>query len=283
MKYLKRFNEELKADTYKRAGTKLLHLGHKRRSSEMLDYASQREKIEQERKRKLEEWKKKLSQEKIRRNLRETEDELGRFKPFNLIIKGDYEMIGNFYILPNTDIYVFKDILTDFIHDKMEYQLSVPFEFGIMAADKETKEKFKNWNWSPEQYSGISWPNRLWLSTTSINSPCFDPWDKDDFYFSTRVDAMRFKKMFVDLLEGKIDWYDKRWNKNKSPIDELKQILSPRNISLKIDYIVTKYEERDDMEEADKIRELEKRIGEINYQNVINSAKNIKINSIYID
>jgi hypothetical protein len=37
------------------------------------------------------------------------------------------------------------------------------------------------------------------------------------------------------------------------------------------------------MEEADKIRELEKRIGEINYQNVINSAKNIKINSIYID
>jgi hypothetical protein len=148
---------------------------------------------------------------------------------------------------------------------------------------KETKEKFKSWNWSPEQDSGISWPNRLWLSTSSINSPCFDPWDKDEFYFSTRADAMRFKKMFVDLLEGKIDWYDKRWNKNKSPIDELKQILSPRNISLKIDYIVTMYEERDDMEEADKIRELEKRIGEINYQNVINSAKNIKINSIYID
>ena len=41
MRYLKRFNEELKASTYKKAGEKFTQMGHKRRGSELLDYATQ--------------------------------------------------------------------------------------------------------------------------------------------------------------------------------------------------------------------------------------------------
>jgi hypothetical protein len=86
MKYLKRFNEELKASTYKSAATKLTQIGHKRRGAQMLDFATQREKEEE------------------RMRLQETRDELSRFEPFNLIIKGNEEKSGNFYILPNVEI-----------------------------------------------------------------------------------------------------------------------------------------------------------------------------------
>jgi hypothetical protein len=37
MKYLKRFNEELKVSTYKSAADKLTNMGHKRRGAQMLE------------------------------------------------------------------------------------------------------------------------------------------------------------------------------------------------------------------------------------------------------
>lgn len=41
MRYLKRFNEELKVTTYKSAGDKFTKIGHNRRGAELLDYATQ--------------------------------------------------------------------------------------------------------------------------------------------------------------------------------------------------------------------------------------------------
>ena len=43
MKYLKRYNEELEPDTYRRASTKLLAKEKKKRAGEMWDYADEKE------------------------------------------------------------------------------------------------------------------------------------------------------------------------------------------------------------------------------------------------
>lgn len=264
MKYLKKFNEELKASTYKSAATKLTQIGHKRRGAQMLDFATQREKEEE------------------RMRLQETRDELSRFEPFNLIIKGNEEKSGNFYILPNAEIEWFKDMIYDWVDDKMSYICSLPFEFGIMMADEETEETFKDWNWIPEQWNGVSYPNRMYLGTTYVNSPAFDSWDRDMFYFTTRADAMRFKKMFVDLLEDKNDWYWRKWNPN-GVVSRIKEVVSPEYVSNLIEKLAINAEERDKLEEAEQLRNLLPRVDEMNYQNVIDSAKNIRINQIYRD
>ena len=264
MKYLKRFNEELKASTYKSAATKLTQIGHKRRGAQMLDYATQREKEEE------------------RMRLQETRDELSRFEPFNLIIKGNEEKSGNFYILPNVELEWFKDMLYDWVDDKMSYICSLPFEFGIMMADEETEETFKDWNWVPEQWNGVSYPNRMYLGTTYANSPAFDSWDRDIFNFTTRADAMRFKKMFVDLLEEKNNWYWRKWNPN-GVVSRIKEVVSPEYVSNLIEKLAINAEERDKLEEAEQLRNLLPRVDEMNYQNVIDSAKNIRINQIYRD
>ena len=264
MRYLKRFNEELKVSTYKSAATKLTQMGHKRRGAEMLDYSTQREKEEE------------------RMRLQETRDEMSRFEPFNLIIKGSDERIGKFYILPSVETDWFSDMLWDWVGDGMEYSCSLPFEFGIMEADEETEETFKDFNWSQEQWTGVIYPNRMYLSVTNANSPAFDSYDRDIFHFTTRADAMRFKKMFVDLLEEKNDWYFKKWNPN-GVVNRIKKYVSPEYVSELIEQIATRAEDRDKLEEAEQLRNLLPRAGQINYQNVIDSAKNIKINQIYRD
>jgi hypothetical protein len=264
MKYLKRFNEELKVSTYKSAANKLTSMGHKRRGAEMLDYSTQREKEEE------------------RMRLQETRDEMSRFEPFNLIIKGSEEKRGKFYIMPSVEIDWFKDMIYDWVGDGMEYSCSLPFEFGIMEADEETEETFKDFNWSQEQWTGVIYPNRMYLSVTNANSPAFDSYDRDIFHFTTRADAMRFKKMFVDLLEEKNDWYFKKWNPN-GVVSRIKEVVSPEYVSNLIERIATIAEERDKLEEVEQTRNLLKRVDEVNYQNVIDSAKNIRINNIYID
>ncbi len=264
MKYLKRFNEELKASTYKSAATKLTQIGHKRRGAQMLDYATQREKEE----------------ERIR--LQETRDEMSRFEPFNLIIRGDQEKTGKFFILPSVEIDWFKDMLWDWIGDGMEYGCSLPIEFGIMAADEETEDAFKDWNWQPEKWNGVSYPNRMYLGTSYVNSSNFDAWDRDIFYFATRADAMRFKRLLVEMLEEKNDWYWKKWNPDGA-VNRIKEVVSPEYVSQLIEQIATRAEDRDKLEEAEQLRNLLPRAGEVNYQYVIDSAKNIKINQIYRD
>jgi hypothetical protein len=264
MKYLKRFNEELKVSTYKSASTKLTQMGHKRRGAQMLDYATQKEKEEE------------------RRKLQETRDEMSRFEPFNLIIKGNGERSGKFYIIPSVELEWYRDLLWDWIGDGMEYSCSLPFEFGIMVADEETEETFKDWNWIPEQWDGVSYPNRMYLGTTKVFSPSFESWDRDIFQFSTRADAMRFKKMFVDLLEGKNDWYFRKWNPN-GVVNRIKKVVSPEYVSGLIEELATREEAIDKLEEAEKYRNLLSKVDEVNYQNVIDSAKNIKINQIYRD
>jgi hypothetical protein len=273
MKYLKTFNEA-RLDYRKYAGL-LTAMGHKNRGARMLDYAIEVEKEEEEKKRIQKE-------EEERMRLQETRDEMSRFEPFNLIINGNQEKMGKFYIMPSVEIDWYKDLLWDWIDDDMNYTCPLPFEFGIMEADEETEETFKDFNWSQEQWTGVIYPNRMYLSTNSVNSPLFDSYDRDIFYFATRADAMRFKKMLVEMLEGKNDWYWRKWNPN-GVINRIKEVVSPEYVSNLIEKLATKAEERDKLEEAEHYRNLLSSVDKVNYQNVIDSAKNIKINQIYRD
>jgi hypothetical protein len=270
---LKTFNEA-RLD-YRKYANELTAMGHKNRGATMLDYAIGVEKEEEEKKRIQRE-------EEKRKRLKENRDEVSRFEPFNLIIGGSQQKRGKFYIIPSVEIDWFNDMLWDWIDDKMSYIISLPFEFGIMAADEETEATFENWPWSPEQWDGVSYPNRMYLSITNTNSPAFDSYDNDIFYFSTRADAVRFKKMFVDLLEEKNEWYFRKWYPNGF-VDRIKKYVSPDYVSELIEKNASRAEEKDKLEEAEQLRNLLPRSGELNYQNVIDSAKNIRINKIYKD
>ena len=88
--------------------------------------------------------------------------------------------------------------------------------------------------------------------------------------------------MFVDLLEEKNDWYFKKWNPN-GVVSRIKEVVSPEYVSNLIEKNAVEAEVKDKLEEAERLRNLLNRVGKISYQNVIDSAKNIRINNIYID
>ena len=261
MKYLKRFNEELKASTYKSAADKLTKMGHKRRGGELLSFATRRE------------------DEEKQARLKATRDEMARFEPFNIVVEGNDERSGRFFISASPDVSWLGDAIHDWIYDDMQYGLSLSIEFGIMPADEETEMEFKDFKWSPEQWEGISWPNRMYFGIDKPITPEFEAWDRDIFYFTTRADAMRFKTMMIEMLEGKIEWWNRNWYKEKNPIQGIKDTISDEAMINRIEKIAGYQNNEAD---AERIRGLDF-TGKLNYQNIIDSAKNIRINSIYRD
>jgi len=217
MKYLKRFNEELKSSTYKSAANKLKGMGHIRRSGE------------------LEEWTKEV--ENRERDARELAN-FNSFKhdvPFKInLVKSkwnsanksrDHEimMTGNFYLKPSFDDSWAQDQYNDNINEDgtCSYGYYMPFEIGIMAADEETKEKFRSIeeNLSDEVYEGVYWNQRLYYKIINEGSKEVTPtgefsWEcreNDEIVFENRAEALRFKKMFVDAVHGRNTFGNSKW------------------------------------------------------------------------
>jgi len=167
MKHLKSINE-LKSSTYRNAAAKLKNLGHIRRSGE------------------LEEWTKEV--ENRERDARELAN-FNSFKhdvPFKInLVKTkwnsanksrDHEimMTGNFYLKPSFDDSWAQDQYNDNINEDgaCGYAYYMPFEVGIMAADEETKEKFRSIeeNLSDEVYEGVYWNQRIYYKIINEGS-----------------------------------------------------------------------------------------------------------------
>jgi len=216
MKYLKSINE-LKSSTYKNAATKLKQMGHIRRSGE------------------LEEWTKEV--ENRERDARELAN-FNSFKhdvPFKInLVKSkwnsanksrDHEimMTGNFYLKPSFDDSWAQDQYNDNINEDgtCSYGYYMPFEIGIMAADEETKEKFRSIeeNLSDEVYEGVYWNQRLYYKIINEGSKEVTPtgefsWEcreNDEIVFENRAEALRFKKMFVDAVHGRNTFGNSKW------------------------------------------------------------------------
>ena len=210
MKYLKKYNEELLPDTYRSASTKLRTIGHTRRSAEMEAYAKELEEKER------------LRKNEIRKQGMISVD------PFHLIfLKSSYgnppnEKVlceGLFYIEPSFDWSWFQDMYADWENDSFSYTLSLPFEFGTMPADAETQQKFDAAPKSEDAYEGVHYGTRMWLNIINQNERdvsisgkySWEGRDGDEFIFATRQEAIRFKKLLADAVEGKTQWGKTSW------------------------------------------------------------------------
>ena len=217
MKHLKTINE-LKSSTYKSAATKLKQIGHIRRSGE------------------LEEWSKEV--ENKEKDARELEN-FNSFKhdvPFKINLvkskwdsasktrKNEIMISGNFYLKPSFDDSWAHDQYNDNTQDDgtTEYAYHIPFEIGIMAADEETKEKFRmiEGQLSDEVYEGVYWLQRLYYKIINEGVREITPtgefsWEcreSDEIMFENRSEALRFKKMFVDAVHGRNTFGNSKWN-----------------------------------------------------------------------
>lgn len=216
MKHLKTINE-LKSSTYASAANKLKGLGHIRRSGE------------------LEEWTKEVQNKE--RDARELEN-FNSFKhdvPFKInLVKAKWDsatktrkheimITGNFYLKPSFDDSWAYDQYNDNVQEDgtTEYSYHLPFEIGIMAADEETKEKFRmiEENLSDEVYEGVYWLQRLYYKLINEGSKEMTPtgdysWEcreNDEIVFENRAEALRFKKMFVDAVHGRNTFGNSKW------------------------------------------------------------------------
>ncbi len=214
MKHLKRFNEELKGSTFRSAANKLKQLGHIRRSQEIESHAKEVE--EREERQRIEQRTKWLKEQGPFR--------LQYYKSkYNSVTKlHDSDLIceGNFYIEPSFDHGWFSDSVYDYRSER--YSLFMYFEFGTTPADVETSNTWKEIEskLSEESYQGMHYGTRLGIevipegldAVTSKGNCYWEARDNDEFIFANRAEAMRFKKLLIEALEGKIEWGKNAWN-----------------------------------------------------------------------
>lgn len=209
MKYIKRYNEELKSTIYDDAAKKLKELGHNRRSSSMQDWAKETKLKETE-----------IDNKKYGSFLLDIVGRRWDSKNNNSISKVDILKGGRFYIKPYFIRDWTRDNFCDYSNEDPPFKSGgqLIFEFGIIPADSNTakmlvdsKDRLTN-----ETYDGIYLCNRLYYNIVKKNGRTIDPdgsyiWDfmeSDGFYFSNRQEAIRFKKLFVDSLNGLNKWGD---------------------------------------------------------------------------
>jgi hypothetical protein len=193
MKYLRKFNEELKPQTYRRASYKLKKLGHEDRAKDLVEWSNKVEK-EQE----LEKWKQNIEQF----------SKFGKFKMNIFNPKTNQSLTENFYLSLNIDRDSFGDSLDDIIEDK---EGNFWIAIGIIPVDEKTLNKCYEVLPDPDTGNGFFWA----MSTTldfiidneSIKITKYEINDYDESLsgnvsFADRASAGKFKnllkKMFSD-------------------------------------------------------------------------------------
>ena len=213
MKHLKSYNlfEELKSTTYKSAGDKFTNIGHKRRGAELLDYAT---KVE------LKEKSQKLLQAQNQNK------EFGLFDITMLRGWGDNRksiFSGKFYLQMCLESDWFRDQLWDWLDEGMDWNMGIATEFAIIPADDETLKMIETSEDKDIEYLRNNsmwgddyryWTNRLWITLAGNGGTPksfaglggFEDRDGFSFYFNSRSEAMRFRNLVADTLEGKTNW-----------------------------------------------------------------------------
>lgn len=122
-------------------------------------------------------------------------------------------MDGLFYIEPSFPYDWFGDILYDWRHDGVNYPLWLPIEFGISPANDETSTKIKEIEkrFSDIECDSIYWMSRVMIEVIPQGSDVVvgngkvevEPRESEISLFSNRKDAIRFKNLLIDAIEGK--------------------------------------------------------------------------------
>lgn len=234
MKYIKSFNEELRPHVYKSAASKLrTTYGHHKRADKLDAYGD--------------ELYNKQAQERIESN-RQRCSKYGSFKGRLKVQVRDrgWKIInediieGNFYISLWLDDDWFTDMMREsWIAQGFQYSTALPFDFDVMAADEETQKKVDETG--VEQNDGMVYSNRLemgYISRQPDNDYIVDPksfsfYDRDqssEFYFSTRADALKFKRLFVGAILGENDFgVNHDWVKHSTLKEHIKATLEKQD------------------------------------------------------
>jgi hypothetical protein len=218
MKHLKRINE-LKSKTYASAAVKLKQMGHIRRSGELENWSKEAQNKEKDA-RELENFNSFKHDIPFKINLVRV-----RWNASNKSRDHEIIMTGNFYLKPSFDDYWARDQYRDNFSDGVAgYSYYMPFEVGIMPADEETKDKFRSIDdkLSDEVYEGVYWLQRLNYKIIDEGSKEINPtgefhWEckeNDAIMFESRSEALRFKKMFVDAVNGRNTFGNSKWVPN---------------------------------------------------------------------
>ena len=288
MKHLKSYNlfEELKSTTYKSAGDKFTNIGHKRRGAELLDYAT---KVE------LKEKSQKLLQAQNQNK------EFGLFDITMLRGWGDNRksiFSGKFYLQMCLESDWFKDQLSDWLYEGMDWNMGIAMEFAIIPPDDETLkmietsedkdiEYFRNNSMWSDDYR--YWSNRLWITLCGTNAiplskaglEGFEDRDGFSFYFNSRSEAMRFRNLVADTLEGKTNWSSWR---ERTIATQLKDtvVLDEENWREKM---MSKYlPGREDGYELDNPDTWPKNpFTEDAYKRAVDAVRRMSVNGLYLD
>ncbi len=287
MRYLKKFNEELKATTYKSAGDKFNRIGHTRRGSELLDYATQVELREKSQK------------------LLQAQNENKEFGLFDITLTRGYGSTnfplfsGKFYLQMCLESDWFKDQLHDWLYEGMDWSIGIAMEFAIIPADDETLKMietsedkdivyFRNNSMWGDDYR--YWTNRLWFTlfgkggspSYKSGSGGFEDRDGFTFHFNSRSEAMKFKNLLANTLEGKSNWgtYGER-----TIAEQLKSTLSLDEElwrkELMDHYLRNGRENEYDLTDPDTWPKNP--FGEDTYKGTVDAVKRMSVNGLYRD
>jgi hypothetical protein len=192
MKYLKRFNEELNASTYRRAARKLKKKGHVKRANDLDDYANLTE-----RKDSFIKWE-------------ELKDKLSSYGSYKLNISNNNESLtGDFYL----DFYYPNGMLID-SYEPGEDNIMISIFFNIIPLDEDMIDELEDLHEELEFINGS-------FNGGVISFECFinndskieiKEFNLDNFINSLtntkitlcdRVSANRFKRLLINILNGK--------------------------------------------------------------------------------
>jgi hypothetical protein len=223
MKYLKRFNEELKPQTYMSAARKLDKMGHTDRSEDLKKWAQKVELDEN-----VDKWKKKVNDF----------SKFGIFKMNVVNPETGEKLVGDFAIDMNFDEMVFEDSVGD-------YEGSFGFFMGIIPTSEELLSKCEEVMPNPELGNGFYWAsifsidyqieNNQEVKLTKWNLFNYDEGLSGEISFADRQSAQRFKNLLKRCITDREFDYPSGYNnaKNMQEVMERSILVSQ---SFSIDY-----------------------------------------------
>ena len=221
MKYLKRFNEELKPSTYMSAARKIKRqTGDTQRSSRLEDWAR---KVEM-----------KESIVKWKRNI----EEVSKYGKFKMNIKNPETgevLVDEFYIIIGFDTLSMED---NYLYDKEvspeNFTSAFPFYIGIVPVSEESINKCEEVMPSADFGNGFYWGSFFSIEFTvkeddiTLTGFSFDDYDKNlsgEISFADRASAGRFKNLIKRiLLERDLD-YPSGYDSNESLYDIIEKSI----------------------------------------------------------
>lgn len=211
MRYLKRFNEELWHHTYKQAGDKLTKLGHPKRGEELGKWATTMEKRERDA----------IAKERLDNGIKMGEYEIGFW---NAKIQNDAPVFtGKFHLYLSIDVGALKE--------RYKYwregsdSLFIEMFMAVIPANEESQATLNDYIDPDSVLHNTFYVNQIDINLSnpidddsyneqSPNDPSFYPSGAFGFspvyespytaYFMNRQDAVKFKKLLVDIFQSKI-------------------------------------------------------------------------------